>query len=197
MLAEISPVAMMAGVGLGATIKQRREALDMQQGELAEIVGVEQSSASAWESEKTLPRADKLPRIAIALRCSVGELVRGIDTRYDEARKKDEVVTYSDSGPVSQSGPSKTQSKVAGGSIHARARLSSHDATVGDLERHVRHNERTVAAIIKHAKDIARLSDALDGILGRPPGARGDAPGGAQSGHDVRQAGSGKKGVRR
>ncbi len=197
MLAEISTMAMIQIVGLGTTIKHRREALDMQQGEFAEMVGVKQSSASAWESEQTLPRTEKLPRIAAALRCSVEDLIEGVNATYDrDHRKKIKGVTSPDTGTVRQSSPSTTQ-PVAGGPIDARARLSSHDTLVRELGHHERAFERTIHAIIKHARDIARLSDALDGTADKPAKTGRDPAHHPHGGGDVRQAGGGKRGARR
>ena len=55
-------------------IRSRREARRMTQAELGERLGVGQSAIAQWESGAKNPTADKLPLLAEALGCGVGEL---------------------------------------------------------------------------------------------------------------------------
>ena len=54
--------------------RERRKKLKMTQAELAEKLGVRQSTISQWESGISVPRADKLPQLARLLGCSIDEL---------------------------------------------------------------------------------------------------------------------------
>ena len=47
----------------------------MSQQELAQELGVDQSTVSLWESGKTMPRANLLPKVAKLLGCTVDELL--------------------------------------------------------------------------------------------------------------------------
>ena len=55
-------------------IKELRKKAALTQAELAEAVGVTQSTVSQWESGTAFPRADKLPKLAEVLGCSVADL---------------------------------------------------------------------------------------------------------------------------
>lgn len=55
-------------------IKKLREAAGLTQIQLAEKMGVMQTSVSNWESEVSLPRARQLPDLADALSCSIDDL---------------------------------------------------------------------------------------------------------------------------
>ena len=55
-------------------IKERRKALNIKQGDLAKKLNVNQTVLSNWEVGVSLPRADMLPLIASALKCSIEEL---------------------------------------------------------------------------------------------------------------------------
>jgi len=57
-------------------IREYREALNLTQKEMAERLGVEQSSVSMWETGKASPRADMLLRIAKLFGCTVGDLFK-------------------------------------------------------------------------------------------------------------------------
>lgn len=56
-------------------IRVMREKLQLSQGDLAEIVGVNRSTVSKWERGILTPRTKKIPKLATALKCSVGELL--------------------------------------------------------------------------------------------------------------------------
>lgn len=57
-------------------IKKAREKAGLTQQELADKLGVGQSAVAMWESQKALPRTDKLPVLAKVLKCSVGALLK-------------------------------------------------------------------------------------------------------------------------
>lgn len=55
-------------------IKRLREAQGKTQKQLADEMGVERSTIAKWEAGTALPRADKLPKLAEVLGCSVADL---------------------------------------------------------------------------------------------------------------------------
>ncbi len=55
--------------------KSAREKSGMSQQELAQALGVDQSTVCLWETGKTKPRAKLLPTIAKILGCSIDELL--------------------------------------------------------------------------------------------------------------------------
>ena len=57
-------------------IGPRRRALGMTQEELAARMGVSRPAIALWEAGTRKPGADKLPLLAEALVCGVGELFR-------------------------------------------------------------------------------------------------------------------------
>jgi len=61
----------------GAAIKERREAKELTQAELAEILGVTGKAVSKWETGKGLPDISLLEPLAAALDTSVLELISG------------------------------------------------------------------------------------------------------------------------
>ena len=56
-------------------LKACRERAALTQQELAEIINVDRSAISKWETGEFLPRTDKLPAIAKALNCTIDELL--------------------------------------------------------------------------------------------------------------------------
>lgn len=55
--------------------KSLREAAQFTQIELARKIGVGQSTIAMWETERSFPRAELLPKIASVLGCTVDELL--------------------------------------------------------------------------------------------------------------------------
>lgn len=55
-------------------IKQKREALNITQKQLADRLGVERSTVAKWEAGAAFPAAAKLPKLAEVLGCSVADL---------------------------------------------------------------------------------------------------------------------------
>lgn len=62
-------------------IRELRRNADMTQVELANSVGVKQSTVAEWERGTSLPTASKLPALAASLGCTIDELFR--DTKAD------------------------------------------------------------------------------------------------------------------
>lgn len=58
-------------------IKELRKAAGMTQMELAEEVGVVQSTVAMWETGGAYPETVRLPRIAEVLQCSIDDLFGG------------------------------------------------------------------------------------------------------------------------
>lgn len=57
-------------------IKERRLLKQMSQAALAEAVNVNQTAVSQWERQAALPSCEKLPDLASALSCEIGDLFR-------------------------------------------------------------------------------------------------------------------------
>ena len=57
-------------------IRELRKAAGLTQSQLAEKVGVAQATVAEWERGDYFPSAQKLPSIAEALDCTVGDLYR-------------------------------------------------------------------------------------------------------------------------
>lgn len=60
-------------------IKEKRIEAELTQAQLAEKVGVNQSTVAAWESGAKYPRAQILPMIAFVLGCTVNDLYPAAD----------------------------------------------------------------------------------------------------------------------
>ena len=56
-------------------IKEAREKAGLTQQDLANELGVGQSTVAMWETQKSLPRTDKLPALAKILGCTIDELL--------------------------------------------------------------------------------------------------------------------------
>ena len=56
-------------------IKHFREKLNMTQETLANKLNVDQSAVTKWETGVAIPKANKLPKIAEVLECTIDELV--------------------------------------------------------------------------------------------------------------------------
>ena len=57
-------------------IKERREALGLSQEQLAERLGVTQTSEHKWERGKAMPSTAKLPKLAELFHCTIDDLFR-------------------------------------------------------------------------------------------------------------------------
>lgn len=67
---------------LGENIKFRREAMRLSQRDLASLLDVQHVAVSKWESGSMYPTADRIPKIADALGCTIDALYG----RSDEKR---------------------------------------------------------------------------------------------------------------
>ncbi len=56
------------------SIKSRREQIGLTQAQFAENLHVSRATVAMWETEKSYPRADLLPRIAQLLGCTIDDL---------------------------------------------------------------------------------------------------------------------------
>lgn len=57
-------------------IQQIREKKHFTQEKLAVLLGIERSTIAKWETGKSNPRAEMLPKIANILGCTIDELMR-------------------------------------------------------------------------------------------------------------------------
>ena len=57
-------------------IRKMRERAGLTQEKVAERMEVKQSTVAAWEAGRYLPEANKLPKLAEVLGCSIDELYR-------------------------------------------------------------------------------------------------------------------------
>ena len=57
-------------------IKEKRISTGMSQTIFAKLIGEKLSTVAMWETGKNTPRADKLPKLAAALNCSIDDLFR-------------------------------------------------------------------------------------------------------------------------
>lgn len=55
-------------------LKKKREENKMTQGEVARLLNVRRTAVLMWENGKSLPRADKLPKLAAIYGCGIGDL---------------------------------------------------------------------------------------------------------------------------
>ena len=60
---------------VGALFRKRREAVRLSVEQAAELAGVPASTWYRWEQGSNIPRMDRLPDIAQALKCSPRQLV--------------------------------------------------------------------------------------------------------------------------
>ena len=58
-------------------IKKAREKVGLTQQELANELGIAQSTVAMWETQNSLPRTDKLLALAKVLGCTIDELLKG------------------------------------------------------------------------------------------------------------------------
>jgi len=68
---------------IGGNLKRLRARAKLQQGEVAEKVGVPQSQFSRWETDFATPDMASLLRVAPALHTTIDEIVAGVDEAYD------------------------------------------------------------------------------------------------------------------
>ncbi len=70
-------------------ITERRVNCGYTQAELAELLAVDRSTVTKWETGQSLPRAELLPKIAQILNCTTDELlgVNNTPVRTEQAQK--------------------------------------------------------------------------------------------------------------
>lgn len=56
------------------SIKTRREGIGLTQAQFADSLNVSRATVAMWETEKSYPRADLLPKIAQLLGCTIDDL---------------------------------------------------------------------------------------------------------------------------
>ncbi|MCL2188477.1 MAG: helix-turn-helix domain-containing protein [Defluviitaleaceae bacterium] len=62
------------------TFKEARAGAGLSQIVAGERLGISNTTISMWETEKSLPRADLLPKIAALYNCTIEELLGSVDT---------------------------------------------------------------------------------------------------------------------
>ena len=67
-------------------IKARRKALGISQAQLAERIGVNTSAVGMWELGERKPRHEKIPKLAEALGCTIGNLYGEVRIRRRKGR---------------------------------------------------------------------------------------------------------------
>ena len=60
-------------------LKEKRLSQKLTQDDVAEAIGVQRSTVAMWESGKSVPRTELLPKIAKLYSCTVDELFDGND----------------------------------------------------------------------------------------------------------------------
>ena len=61
-------------------IKKKRESRGLTQNQIGKVLKVNRSTVAMWESGKSKPRADLIPKLAAVLGCSIEELFAGAET---------------------------------------------------------------------------------------------------------------------
>lgn len=61
-------------MSLGESIKRLRESKELTMKELAEKLGVDRTSVSVWERDRTTPNSDMLIKICTVFSCELSEL---------------------------------------------------------------------------------------------------------------------------
>jgi putative transcriptional regulator len=64
---------------MGTHLRAAREAANVSQHKLARIIGVTPQAISGWESGRSNPHVDRIPKLARIFGCSVNKLLTGED----------------------------------------------------------------------------------------------------------------------
>ena len=67
-------------------IRELREAAGLSKTDVAREMGVDLAADSRWDSGESMPRAAKLPKLAVLFHCSIDELFRDPETQKPPAR---------------------------------------------------------------------------------------------------------------
>ena len=70
------------------SIKEMRLRAKITQNELSLKLSIQRSTVAKWETGKSLPRAELLPKIAQILNCSVDELLRTGEQKESSPREE-------------------------------------------------------------------------------------------------------------
>ena len=70
-------------------IKELRKEKCLSQCELAELLSVQRSTVAKWETGRTFPRTEQLPKLARALNCTIDELFGEDPARDDQLDQED------------------------------------------------------------------------------------------------------------
>ena len=73
---------------LGKNIKKYRQRKGWKQEKLGEESGLSVTSISSYETGKTVPKADNLEKIAVALDCTTADLMRNPEDKESRAYKE-------------------------------------------------------------------------------------------------------------
>lgn len=68
-------------------LRVKREATGLNQRQVAERLGISNTTVSMWETGKSLPRGGLLPKLAALYRCTVDELLDG-ERKYEDGGQK-------------------------------------------------------------------------------------------------------------
>lgn len=67
-------------------LKSLRESKKLTQDEVARVVKASRSTVAMWESQGTMPRADKLPILAKLFDCSIDDLFEKEEERQEDQK---------------------------------------------------------------------------------------------------------------
>lgn len=73
---------------IGDFIRDKRKAMNLTQGELADIIQVSHQAVSRWENGENLPDVQKLSELAILFRVTIDEIVNAGNIEINETRPK-------------------------------------------------------------------------------------------------------------
>lgn len=134
------------------------------QAELAEAIQASQSDVSKWELDKATPPVLTLIRIAKILGCAVEDLLRGVDTEYDEI-----VIRLRDLAGHSGKGESV---------LHRGGPVGSASSRVQQLEQELRARDRLISQAEATTRKTLLILTATE--KDRRTGADKSQPGGAR-----------------
>lgn len=69
-------------------IAEMRKRAGMKQQDLADALHIDRSTVSKWETGEAFPTGNKLPQVAKALKCEIGELFSREEKKSRKKRKK-------------------------------------------------------------------------------------------------------------
>lgn len=69
-------------------IAEMRKRAGMKQQDLADALHIDRSTVSKWETGEAFPTGNKLPQVAKALKCEIGELFSREEKKNRKKRKK-------------------------------------------------------------------------------------------------------------